>query len=146
VQGPVGPAGPGAFKFSYFGAPVVNDPEHNVLPTGPFQLGIGCLPGTKAGDVGFKIYLTIPAPLEYTQTLESLTEAPPQTPPQISEGSQPAEGPVSETVNIESGQTKETWATIMLNNPATGASTWLEIWYGVSTGVGAHCFASGIEI
>ena len=38
-QGPVGPMGPGAFKFAFFGAPVANDPEHNVLARGPFQLG-----------------------------------------------------------------------------------------------------------
>jgi hypothetical protein len=146
VQGSQGPAGPGAYKFSYFGPPTVNDPEHNELPTGPFQLGVSCLPGTKAGDIGFKVYVTVPAALEYTQTLESFDEGPSQEAPTVSEGTEVATTLTTETDNVESGKSAEIWATAMLNNPATGASTWLELWYGATTGAGAHCFMSGIEI
>jgi hypothetical protein len=146
LQGSQGPAGPGAFKFAYVGPPTVNDPEHNVLPTGPFQLGVSCLPGTGPGDVGFKVYVTIPERLEYTQTLESLTEPPPQNAPSVTMSVQPAQTLTTQTTNIENGKNSETWATALLTNPATGVSTWLEIWYGATTGAEAHCFMSGIEI
>ena len=138
--------GPGAFKFAFFGAPVANDPEHNVLARGPFQLGVSCLPGSNPGDVGFKIYVTVPAAVQYVQTLESLPESGPQEPPSVTSGAEPAIPTASETVNVSSGKNAETWATIMLTNPATGESTWLEIWYGATTGSPGSCFISGIEI
>jgi hypothetical protein len=144
--GPMGPAGPGALKFSFIGPPVTNDPEHNALPVGPFQLGISCLPGTNPGDIGFKTYVTVPAALEYTQTLESFSETTPQPAPGVTEGSQPAQTLTTMTANVTSGTNAEVWATIMLTNPATGASTWLQLWYGATTGASAHCFISGIEI
>ncbi len=145
-QGAVGPMGPGAFKFAFSGAPVANDPEHNVLPVGPFQLGLSCLPGVKPGDVGFKIYVTVPAALQYTQTLERLTETPPQAAPEVTSGSEPAIPTTPQLDELESGKSAEVWSTDMLTNPATGESTWLEIWYGATTGTSARCFMSGIEI
>jgi hypothetical protein len=136
--------GPGALKFAFFGVPTVNDPEHNVLATGPFQLGVSCLPGTKPGDVGFEIYVTVPAALEYTQTLEMLTTSGTQEAPLVSAGAQAATPTTTQSANLESN--KETWATVMLTNPATGETTWLELWYGANTGSSAECFMSGIEI
>jgi hypothetical protein len=64
----------------------------------------------------------------------------------VSEGTEPATTLTTKTDNVVNGTSKEAWATAMLNNPATGASTWLELWYGATTGTGAHCFMSGIEI
>jgi len=145
-QGAVGPMGPGAFKFAFSGAPVANDPEHKVLPVGPFQLGLSCLPGTKPGDIGFEIYVTIPASVQYVQTLESLPESGPQAPPTINSGVEPAIPTTPQIDPIENGKSAETWATVMLTNPATAESTWLEIWYGATTGSSASCFISGIEI
>lgn len=144
VQGPIGPMGPGAFKFAFYGVPTVNDPEHNALSTGPFQIGVSCLPGTKPGDVGFEIYVTVPAALEYTQTLESLVASGTQEAPAVTVGTQPATPTTPQSTNVESD--KESWATVMLTNPATGETTWLELWYGASTGSSAECFISGIEI
>lgn len=144
AQGPIGPMGPGAFKFAFYGAPTANDPEHNALSTGPFQLGVSCLPGTKPGDVGFEIYVTVPAALEYTQTLESLVASGTQEAPAVSVGTQPVTPTTPQIVNVESD--KETWATVMLTNPATAQTTWLELWYGATTGSSAECFISGIEI
>jgi hypothetical protein len=139
--------GPGAFKFSFVGPPKENDPEHEALSTGPFQLNVSCLPGTSPGDIGFKVYETVPAALEYTQTLESLSAEAPQAAPSVSEGNQPALTLTTQTANLVSGKNVEVWATIMLNNPATGATTWLDLWYGVTTtGVSPHCYISGIEI
>jgi hypothetical protein len=145
-QGPIGPMGPGALKFAFFGSPVVGDSEHDVLATGPFRLGVSCLPGTKSGDVGFKIDVTVPAALEYTQTFESLPASGTQEAPIISSGSEPAVPVTTETSNVESGKSAEVWATVLLTNPATGESTWLELWYGATTGSSARCFISGIEI
>ena len=144
VQGPIGPMGPGAFKFAFYGVPTANDPEHNALPIGPFQLGVSCLPGTKPGDVDFEIYVTVPAALEYTQTLESLVASGTQEAPEVSVGTQPVTPTTPQSTNFESD--KETWATVMLTNPATGETTWLELWYGATTGSSAECFISGIEI
>jgi hypothetical protein len=146
AQGPIGPIGPGAFKFSFYGLPTASDPEHDVLSVGPFQLGVSCLPGEKTGDVGFKVYITIPAALKYTQSLESLTSSGTQTAPSVSVGSEPAIPVTTETTNIESGKTAEIWASVMLDNPATGESTWLEIWYGASAESSPQCFMSGIEV
>ncbi|HEY2632675.1 MAG TPA: hypothetical protein VGI26_09905, partial [Solirubrobacteraceae bacterium] len=98
--GPVGPMGPGAFKFSFVGPPTPNDAEHNALPIGPFQLGVSCLPGTSTGDIGFKVYVAVPAALEYTQTLESVSALPPQAPPSVSEGNQPAQTLTTMTNNV----------------------------------------------
>lgn len=144
IQGPIGPMGPGALKFAFYGLPTANDPEHNVLPSGPFQFGMSCLPGTKPGDVGFEIYVTVPAALEYTQTLESLATSGTQEAPSITVGDQAAIPSTPQTANLESS--KETWATVMLTNPATGETTWLELWYGATTGSSPECFISGIEI
>jgi len=143
-QGVQGPMGPGAFKFAFYGSPTVNDPEHNVLSVVPFQLGVSCLPGTKIGDVGFEIYVTVPAALEYTQTLESLVTSGTQEAPTVSVGAQPATPTTPQTVNVENS--RETWATVMLTNPATGVTTWLELWYGATAGSSPECFVSGIEI
>jgi Collagen triple helix repeat (20 copies) len=147
AQGATGPMGPGAFKFNFVGLPTLSDRDHEVLPVGPFQLGVGCQPGTKVGDVGLKIWVTIPAALEYTQTLESLSETPPQPAPSVSEGNEPARPLTEVLTNIENGKTAAIWATLMLTNPATGTSTWLDLWYGATaTGSSPHCFMTGIEI
>ncbi|MGA7704314.1 MAG: hypothetical protein WB998_05400 [Solirubrobacteraceae bacterium] len=143
-QGSVGPMGPGAFKFGFFEVPAANDPEHAVLPVGPFQLGLSCLPGVKAGAVDFKIYVTVPAALQYTQTLEMLTETPPQKAPEVTSGAQAAIPTTPQSTELE--HDAETWGTDLLTNPATGESTWLEIWYGATTGSSPSCFMSGIEI
>lgn len=144
VQGPVGPMGPGALKFAYFGAPTANDPEHNVLATGPFQLGLSCLPATKPGNVDFEIYVTVPAALEYTQTLETLATSGTQEAPAVTVGAQAAVPTTPQSAELESN--RESWATVMLTNPATGVTTWLELWYGATTGSSAECYMSGIEI
>jgi hypothetical protein len=145
-QGPQGPAGPGAFKFSYIGVPTPSDPEHAFLPVGPFQLGFSCLPGENAGDVGLKEYVTIPATIEYTQTLEAFESGKEPSPPGVTEAVEKEKPLTTSVSNVENGKSAEVWGTIMINTPSTGASVWLEIWYGATTGVGAHCFASGIEI
>jgi hypothetical protein len=129
------------------GAPTPSDPEHAFLPSGPFQLGFSCLPGKEVGDIALKEFVAIPNAIEFTQTLESFATGIEPTPPSVSEGSEPARPPTTAELEIKSGKNAETWATIMLNTPSTGASNWLEIWYGViTTGEHPHCFASGIEL
>lgn len=151
-QGPtgaVGPQGPGAFKFGYYGAPTANDPVHAVLPVGPFQLGVSCLPGEKTGDVGFKVELTVPAAFDYTQTLETLSSGT-QAAPELTEGEEAATPPTPEIENVASTKAVETWASLVITNPATGATTWLELWYGAKTATKstskAVCYMSGIEV
>lgn len=146
AQGPQGPMGPGASKFYFVGSPTVADPVHNVVP-GPFQLGVSCRPGTNSGDIAFTVFVTIPATIEYTQTLEGASEASPQPAPSINEGVEPAR-PITEVpTNVENGKNPEVWATIMLRDPATGAATWLQLWYGANTtGASPHCFMAGIEL
>lgn len=146
-QGPTGPMGPGAFKFNFVGAPTVGDPIHNVLPVGPFQLGVSCRPAAKLGDIAFTIFLTIPAPLQYTQTLEFASETPPQPAPIVNEGNEPARALTESPITVENGKSAEVWGTIMLTPTTTGATTWLELWYGATaTGASPHCFMGGIEL
>jgi hypothetical protein len=136
--------GPGALKFSFVGAPTVADPDHTALSTGPFQLGVSCRPGKNPGDIGFTLFVTIPATIEYTQTLESV---PTTEPPLVNEGIEPAHPFAEVATNVESGKSPETWGTLMVTNMATGTSTWLELWYGAVTGgISPHCFLRGIEI
>lgn len=144
--GAQGPAGPGAFKFAYYGKPTPNDPMHAVLPVGPFQLGVSCLPGEKTGDVGFKITTTVPAALDYTQTLETLSSSSPQTAPEVTEGEEPVIPATPQVDNVASGKVVEVWATVMLTDPASGVSTWLELWYGAKATGAPVCYMSGIEI
>jgi hypothetical protein len=68
ATGLTGPAGPGATKFFFNEAPQVGDAEHQVLATGPLQLGMSCTPGTSPGDVAFTLDLSITAaPLELVE-------------------------------------------------------------------------------
>jgi hypothetical protein len=146
-QGVQGPAGPGATKFAFFGAPTAADPVHTVLPVGPFQLAISCRPGKKAGDINLTLYVTIPATVDYTQTLEALSPTPPQEPPSVNVGTEEARPITEASSNVESGKNPEVWATIMLMNRSTGESTWLELWYGANTtGKTPGCYIDGIEL
>jgi hypothetical protein len=145
-QGATGPMGPGAVKFSFVGTPTPADPVHSALPIGPFQLGASCRPGKSAGDIAFALFVTIPAPIEYTQTLEPIS-APPQEAPFISEGTEPARPLTEASTNVESGKSPETWGTIVLTDLASGTTTWLQLWYGATTvGTSPHCYLKGIEL
>lgn len=144
--GAQGPAGPGAFKFGYYGKPAVNDPVHAVLPVGLFQLGVSCLPGAKTGEVAFKVQTTVPAALDYTQTIEALPPSGTQPPPEVTEGEEAATPPTPQVYDVASGKATETWASIMLTDPATGVSTWLELWYGAEATTTPVCYMTGIEI
>jgi hypothetical protein len=145
--GPAGAAGPGALKFGFVQVPIAKDPQHTVIATGPFQLGASCAPAEKPGDVVFTLYVTIPSTIEYTQTLDSLVPPPgPQTPPTISEGSQPAQPTTPQATTLESGKVVEVWGTILMNNLATGTTTWLEVFYGATTVGTPHCFVTGVEV
>lgn len=151
-QGPVGPtgaqgpAGPGAFKFGYYDKPTPNNPMHAVLSVGPFLLSVSCLPGENTGDVGFKVEETVPAPFDYTQTLETLSSSGTQAAPELTEGEQAVVPPTAQVANVANGKTVQTWATLAFTNPATGATTWLELWYGAKATATPVCYMSGIEV
>ncbi len=144
--GAQGPAGPGALKFGYYGKPTANDPAHAVLPVGPFQLSVSCLPGEKTGDVGFKVETTVPAALDYTQTLETLASSGTQPAPEVTQGEEAPVPPTPQVDNVASGKVVEVWATVTLTNPATGLTTWLELWYGAKATATPVCYMSGLEI
>jgi hypothetical protein len=133
-------------KFSFVGAPTVGDPDHAVLPTGPFQLGISCRPGKSAGDINLTLFATIPSPLEYTQTLEAVSPSPPQPAPSVKEGLEPARPITESSSNVEAGKNPEVWAALMVTDLGTGESAWLSLWYGATTGASPHCFIKGIEL
>lgn len=67
ATGATGPMGPGATKESLFEAPQAGDPEHKVLNSGPFQIGMSCLPGTGQA-IRRILYVSVPeAPTTLTE-------------------------------------------------------------------------------
>jgi len=146
-QGLPGPAGPGAVKFFLSEAPTSNDPVHPLLTVGPLQIGMGCQPGTAAGDVKFTVSESIPNPLITTEfgfdTENGTAKAfdfdieTPITPPTTSSS------------NLESKDRTDTAGDLVISS--NGVTTWLELFYGVvgatyQPGTPAHCYMSGVEI
>ncbi|MCW3069179.1 MAG: hypothetical protein JWL67_1804 [Solirubrobacterales bacterium] len=144
-QGPQGPAGPGASKYFFSEAPSAGDPNHPVIPVGPFQLGLACQPGEKNGDVKLILTGTFPAPL--TATLFGTAFDGTKASPSVQELSVPATTSVAE-VSVPSGSSRAETDTYVLN--AGGSLTWLELWVGAVGGnkveVAPHCYLSAIEI
>jgi hypothetical protein len=67
-------------------------------------------------------------------------------PPSLSEGNQPAQPSTPQTTSVESGKSVEVWGTILMNYLPTGTTTWLELFYGATTGGSAHCYVTAIEV
>ena len=62
--GPTGPQGPGATKINFFEAPSPTDGVHQLLTTGPLQLGLSCQgEPTGKGEIKLITFLTLPGPL-----------------------------------------------------------------------------------
>jgi hypothetical protein len=145
-QGPQGPAGPGATKYFFSEAPSVGDPNHPVIPVGPFQLGVACQPGEKSGDV--KLILTGTFPAALTATLFGTAFNGKAFSSHVQELSVPATGPTSGEVVAESKNSQAESVTYLLN--VGGSLTWLELWVGAVGGnnieVPPHCYLSAIEM
>jgi hypothetical protein len=145
-QGPQGPAGPGASKYFFSEAPSPGDPNHPVIPVGPFQLGIACQPGEKSGDVKLILTAAIPAPL--TATLVGTAYNGKLITSRVQDLSAPATGPTSAELPAESKSMTAESVTYLLN--VGGTLTWLELWVGAVGGnnieVAPHCYLSAIEI
>ncbi len=63
-MGATGPMGPGATKVSFLEAPSVGDSEHQVLTTGPLQLGISCQGSPSGtGEIKLILFLIFPGPM-----------------------------------------------------------------------------------
>ncbi len=145
-SGPQGPAGPGASKFSFSEAPSAGDPNHPVIPVGPFQLGIACQPGKEPGDV--KLLLTAVFPAALTATLSATAWDGKAISSRVQDLSVPATGPVTAELIAENKSARAESVTYMLN--AGGSLTSLVVWVGVVGGsnseVAPHCYLSAIEL
>ena len=60
ATGAMGPMGPGATKDSFFEAPSAGDPEHEVLNTGPFRVGISCQTTGTPKEIKVITYTSVP--------------------------------------------------------------------------------------
>jgi hypothetical protein len=145
-QGPQGAAGPGASKYYFSEAPSAGDPNHPVIPVGPFQLGLACQPGGKSGDVKLILTAVIPAPL--TVTLSATAFDGKVISSRVQDLSAPATGPTSAELLAESKSARAESIAYLLNSG--GALTWLEVWVGAVGGnnveVAPHCYLSAVEV
>jgi hypothetical protein len=144
--GPQGPAGPGASKYSFSEAPSVGDPNHPVIPVGPFQLGIACQPGKEPGDVKLILTAVFPAPINATLSATAFDGT--KTSSRVQDLSVPATGPTSAELVAKSESSRAESVSYLLN--AGGSLTWLQVWVGAVGGnnveVAPHCYLSAIEI
>jgi hypothetical protein len=124
----------------------VGDPNHPVIPVGPFQLGIACQPGKEPGDVKLILTATIPAAL--TLTLSATAWDGKVIVSRVQDLSAPAIGPTTASLVAKNESSAAESVTYLLN--AGGSLTWLQVWVGAVGGnnieVAPHCYLSAMEV